>query len=464
MLASGEIMLQDVGSRAVADDLAQMRQLAEAPVVSEAELAANLAKIYGLLFHADLSHYDVAAHRSSAAAIIQSLFELRLSLRSRIGDWERRGIMSRSVQKALRDVFRVTRYACDMIGELNIGHDRLPPGAHPRRGFTGADINVLVNPVHHTGADFPFHSGDILLVRGQAHNSAAIARIGDIDSQFSHVGIVHVDATGAPLIVEALIESGSVVRPLQDFLDHGLGRAVLFRHRDTALAGKAAAAIHDHVAKRRLRRIWYDFTMTLEGYKQLYCSKLVRYAFLMASRGDVSLPAYTTMLDMKNRDFLDRVGVKTVQTFAPGDFEIDPRFDVIAEWQDYRVTSSLRNQDMIATKLFEFMEDHNYRFEEDTSIRLIGWFGRISSYLSDSAKDLMSQVVPKVPPNMKRKTIAVIAMLHKTAQPLLEQLTEREQAEIARSGRGPHPRETLAFLDEVRRTSGGRVGYLVAGK
>lgn len=457
-------MVQSVGARTVADDLAEMRRLADEPVVSEADLRANLAKIYDLLFHADLTHYDAAKQRKLAATAIQSLFELRLSLRNRIADWDRRGFMTRDVQKALRDVFRVTRYACDMIGEINIGHDRLPPGGVPRRGFTGGDVNVLVNPVHHTGADFPFQSGDILLVRGQAHNSAAIARIGDIDSQFSHVAMVYVDKAGEAFTVEALIESGAVVTPLHAALDHGLGRAVLFRHRDSALAAKAAAAIHNHVAKRRMRRIWYDFTMALEGYKHLYCSKLIRLAYLMASRGDVLLPAYTTMLDMKNRDFLDRVGVRTVHTFAPGDFEIDPRFDVVAEWQDYRVTSSLRNQDMIATKLFEFMEVHNYKFEEDTSIRLIGWLGRLSAHLSESAKDLISSVVPKVPPNMKRKTIAVIAMLHKTAQPLLERLTEMEQAEIARSGRAPHPRETLAYLDEIRRTSGGRIGYLTAGK
>lgn len=455
-------MADDVALRTVADDVAEMQGLAGAPVVSEAELKANLGTIYKRLFLADLTRYDVAGQRKTATQGMQSLFELRLSLRNQIPEWEKRGFMSREVQRALRDVFRVTRYAGDMLGEINAGHEKLPAGSMPRRGFTGADGNVLVNPAYHTGGDLPFQSGDILLVRGQAHNSAAIARIGDIDSQFSHVGIVYADADGGLHKVEALIEAGCVVTPLEKALEHGLGRAVLLRHRDSGLAARSAQAIHKHVAKRRLRRIWYDFTMTLEGYKHLYCSKLVRLAFLMGSKGDVSLPAYTTRLDMKNRDFLDRVGVSTIETFAPGDFEIDPRFDVVAEWADYRVTSSLRNQDMIATKLFEFMEDHNYKFEEDTTIRLIGWLGRISAYLSEDAKDMIADVVPKVPPNMKRKTIAVIAMLHKTAQPLLEKLQEIEQAEIARTGHPPHPRETLAYLDEVRRVSGDRIGYLVA--
>lgn len=454
--------MQDGVAWTVADDLARLRNLIEAPAVSETEIREMLAAIYATFYNADLSRYDVAQQRATAASTIQSLFELRLALRSRIPDWDRRGFMTRDVQKALRDVFRITRYASDMVGEVATGHERLPHRGAPARGFSGGKINVIVNPAYYTGGDIPFQAGDVVLVRGRAHNSAAIARIGDIDSQFSHTGIIHVTDDGRAMQVEALIESGAIVSPLTSALDHGLGRAVLFRHKDPALAQAAARIAHDHVAKRRFRRIWYDFTMSLEGYKNLYCSKLVRFAYLRASKGDVLVPAYTTLLDMKNRDFLDRVGVKAVETFAPGDLETDPRFEIVAEWQDYRVTSSLRNQDMIATKLFEFMEAHGWQFEEDGAIRLIGWMGRLAANFSEDAKDLMSSVVPKIPPNMSRSTIAAIAMLHKTAEPLLEQLTQLEQAEIVRSGRTLHPRQALAYLDEVYKSSGGRIGYLVA--
>jgi Permuted papain-like amidase enzyme, YaeF/YiiX, C92 family len=458
-IAPGHVAAAAVGT--FADELARIQAFAGQPVTSAAELERNLGFIYRELFSADFAAYDIAAVRKNAGPTMQALLELRLSLRNQIAGWAKRGFMTRDVQKALRDVFRVTRYATDLLGELHIGHDKLPAGAKPARGFTGTNLNVLVNPAYHTGDDIAFRSGDVIVVRGQAHNSAAIARIGDIDSQFSHVGIVHAGPDGTPVFVEALIESGSVVSPLADALDHGLGRAILFRYRDADLAARAAHAIHAKVSKRKMRRIWYDFTMTLEGYRNLYCSKLVRLAFLLASKGDVALPAYTTRLARKNRDFLDRVGVKAVETFAPGDLEIDPRFDIVAEWADYRVTSSLRNQDMIATKLFEFMETDGYVFEEDTAIRLIGLFGRLSGLLSEDAKDLIADVVPKVPPNMRRKTIAVVAMLHKTAQPLLERLNAQERAVIDRTGHPPHPRDVLAALDDMKKQSGGRIGYLV---
>jgi hypothetical protein len=456
-------MNDDRVPKSFAAELGRMQELAHAPISSEGELKLHLAQIYRTLFLVDFTKLDVDSLRHAAPTAMQTLFEIRLHLRGQIPNWAKRGFMTHDVQAALRDVFRVTRYATDMLGELRIGYEILTDHDHPRRGFTGGDVNVLVSPQYQTGSDLAFQSGDVILVRGRAHNSAAIARIGDVDSQFSHVGVVYVDQQGRNYMVQALIESGAVISPLETALEHGLGRAIAFRHHDPALAHRAATLIYNHVRRRKgLRHIWYDFSMKLDGYRNLYCSKLVRQAFEMASAGELRLPAYTTRLDMKNRDFLERVGVSTIETFAPGDLEIDPRFDIVAEWQDYRVTSGLRHQDMIATKLFEFMEMYGYRFKDDWTITLIGLLGRVAARLSETAKDLIADVVPKVPPNMPRKTIAVIAMLHKTAQPLLEDLTRIERAELAATGHPLHPRAVLAHLDQVRLNSNGRIGYLVA--
>jgi hypothetical protein len=237
---------------------------------------------------------------------------------------------------------------------------------------------------------------------------------------------------------------------------------VLFRHRDPGLAAAAAAAIRAHVTRPGVPRILYDFGMAVDGYEYLYCSKLIRLAFLKASGGHEVLPMYTTRLDMQNRDFLDRVGVRTVETFAPADLEIDPRFEIVAEWQDYRATAGLRNQDLIMTKLFELMETQGYRFREDFSIELVAVFGRLSARLSETVKDLLKPIFPKVPINMRRRTIAAIAMLHHTAEPLLQQLTQMEIAATQRTGRPLHPRDVLAHLDTLLQAGDGRVGYLVA--
>ena len=64
--------------------------------------------------------------------------------------------------------------------------------------------------------------------------------------------------------------------------------------------------------------------MELAGDKELFCSKLVRKAFALASDQKVLLPTFSTRFDMKNRDFVERIGVTAKETFAPADIELEP--------------------------------------------------------------------------------------------------------------------------------------------
>ena len=121
-------------------------------------------------------------------------------------------------------------------------------------------------------------------------------------------------------------------------------------------------------------------------------------------------------------------------TFAPADIDMESGFDLVAEWQDYRETANIRLQDFTMDKLFEWMERYNYRFEETSAIKLVSLLGRFSSYFSDSAKEMLSSVFPRVPINMPRKTVAVVAMLHKTAEPIYHEL-QRLNQDIGRRDR-----------------------------
>jgi hypothetical protein len=264
--------------------------------------------------------------------------------------------------------------------------------------------------------------------------------------------------------VEALIERGSIVSRLEHVLDHNVARAVLYRHRDGALAAAAANAIHKRVMKssgRWQRPIPYDFSFGLDSYDGLFCSKLVRQAYDIASGGKVRLPTYKTRLDMKNRDFFERVGATAAETFAPGDMDLETQFDVVAEWQDYRQTSQLRLQDLIMEKVFEWMEKDGWRFEETALVRLVSVLGRAASYLSEDAKEMLKDTFPQVPVNMARRTVAVVAMLHKTGEELLEGLRALEDDSIRMRGRPASPREIYQHLEEVRARSDGQIGYLV---
>lgn len=386
---------------------------------------------------------------------------MRMRVADRIPFWHESGLITRPVQKGLRDVFRAGRYAADMLGETLAGNQRLPEDA-PTNAFKDGAPNTQIHPDFRSGG-FQFRSGDVLLVRGRRHNSAAIARIGDVDSQYSHACVVYVDEAGKAWVIESLIEEGATINTLDHELTHGIGRAALFRHTNPARAEAAAAMIMSHVRKSltgKIPHIPYDFTMRPEGYKALFCSKLVRQAFDLGSAGTVILPTYTTRLLMENSDFFRRIGVRATETFVPGDIEIDPSFDLVAEWQDYRATGALRLQDQIMTKFFEWMDTHNYKFHEDWLMVLVGIFGRFSTKLAPGIKEMLADVVPKVPDNMPRRTIQTVAMLHKTAEPVVERLVEIEDNNFRSTGFPLHPREVFQRLEAMREHSGGQIGYL----
>ena len=444
--------------------LSQIGAVTDGRYETSAELTAALQTLYQTLHDPDVVATDRHEIARAAPYLLNSLFAARIRLRDRIATWQSNGLLDRAAETALRDVLRLARYASDILGEIAAGNPRLAADDKTKRGFSGTAHNTLVNPAFYNGHNIPFRSGDVILVRGSAHNSAAIARIGDVDTQFSHTAIVYIDPQGQHWVVEALIEDGSVINSLAHVLDHGLGRAVLYRFKDAEIAAKAAQLAYERIEATKTGKaphIPYDFTMRLKGRKTLFCAKLVSQAYADASAGTVELPAFKTRLDQnKNREFFKSIGVKAKETYAPGDIDIDPRFDLVAEWQDYRITPVLRRQDMIMTKFFEWMETRDYRFREDFFVSLIAVFGRLSSYLSDRAKNLLSGVIPKVPRNMTRNCVATIVMLHKSAEQLMPILANLEEDSVKATGLPLHPAELLKHLERLREESGGRIGYL----
>lgn len=442
-----------------------LRNLALAPAQDADEIVRNVSRIYHEVHERDLGRYANAAYAAAAPQIMTDMFALRTLLRDRIAEWHAAGLMTRQAQHAIRDTLRILRYASDMMAEAHSGFAAGDPADPVIRAFREVSYNTFVHPQFDTGQNLDFRSGDVLLVRGMHHNSAAIARIGDVDSQFSHTSIIHFDDKGQAWVVESLIESGAVIEPLSQALEHRLARAMLFRHRDADLAARASQLIYHHVRRSHEqggKPIHYDFSMKLGPSHDLFCSKLIRIAYVDASEGALKLPTFKTRFNASNAAFYRRIGVKAEESFAPGDLEIEPELDLVAEWADHRFTAQVRHQDLIMTKLFEWMEMHGYRFQEDIWIRIIALLGRFATRFSKTTQNLVASLFARIPPHMPRRTIATIVMLQKTAQPLLEELRHMERIKVLTEGRPLHPREVFDHLEEVRRRSRGRIGYLAA--
>jgi hypothetical protein len=61
---------------------------------------------------------------------------------------------------------------------------------------------------------------------------------------------------------------------------------------------------------------------------------------------------------------------------------------------------------------------------------------------------------------MTGSTIGAVAMLHKTAEPIYNELKLLESESIRNSGRQLHPRQVLDILEQIRQRSGNHIGYL----
>lgn len=460
-------MAQASNCRAFTGDFFQLAALCSEEVTSAAQLEEQLEKIYAQVFNVDFARYDLRRMRPAAPELLDDFYDLRLGLRGRIEEWRAAGYMTPKAEQLLRDVFRALRYATDLIGELMIGFRQRKPGRSRRVAFARRTRGTLFHPALRGARHADFKSGDVVVVRGTIHNSAAIARIGDVDSQFSHAALIYIDADGRQHVVEALIEAGATTNNLHKTLSHDLGRAVVFRHKDEELAHRAAEQIYDHVRRsRRLfgRRIPYDFSMELEGYDKLFCSKLIRQAFDEASDGGQVLPTFASRFEKGSRDFLDRIGVTAKVSFAPADLELEPGFEAIAEWRDFERTSQIRLQDFVMVKLFEWMEQDGYTFKEPPALHIVSRLARASAYLPWPLSSMLALVAPPVPMNMKRSTISAIAMLHYSAEPLFKRLQTLERKSIFERGYPMHPREILTHLDNMRAENPERVGYLWAPK
>lgn len=338
------------------------------------ECSGRYGQIYQNLFElaGDSAYLDL----NDIQAIDQDLstaFHARLSLKESFKDFKIDSDADNECLKAATDVLRGLRYVEDYLVEIRT---EKAPVQDPEefRALEGSFPYLMINPKFSDQfkSSRDLLSGDVLLSRGNAYSSAAIARIGRNDYQFSHLSFVYKDPDSQELFTtEAHIEIGSVVNPISDHLGGKNAREVVFRHSDQVLAHQASLAIYKRVLELQAKNktIEYDFSMNLSDDSRLFCSEVISTGFNLASPG-FDLPMFKSKFTPGIIPFLAAIGVpatqeniQSLQTFSPGDIQLDPRFELVAEWRNPKKTEESRIKDFILTALFEKMDKENYRFD-----------------------------------------------------------------------------------------------------
>jgi len=371
--------------------------------------------------------------------IVEKLFLLRLLLHKKLKEFYLQGKITPNCVKKMRMAFRYSRFIEEFITETMVSMHKKQIAADPR-DFSQKKYQFYLNPKY---KDHNFRSGDILLVRTSSFISAVIARIGDDDGQFSHAAVIYVDENGEVKVIESLIGSGTIITPYDEWRkinDHS--RALLFRHDNETLAKKAALKLYTSVRKRQLSNdlILYDFTMDDSDSHKIYCAELVEYAYELA--GDSQIPAFRTSFKaFDHHPFLSELTISAEIVFAPGDIEVEPSLNLVAEWRNYDATRLSRIQDVIQTKVLYWMShDHYYlkgtfRSHVGTTVGLLG-------------RKLFGLNSDKVSPHMPYGFMENIIKLHDLSDILEKYLLEEEMEYFKKYG---HSMDYLMMMNALEK-------------
>jgi hypothetical protein len=299
--------------------------------------------------------------------------------------------------------------------------------------------------------DLRLKSGDVLLSRGSAATSSAIARLGDDDTQFSHMGLVYVDPqTRRVYTIEAHLEFGVVIAPIEAWLQDGKVRTVVYRFRDTELAAQGAARMHNEVIRYQREKgqnIPYDFGFNMFDASEIFCSEVVRRAFELASQGQVRVPMFPARLTPKNRGFLEQLGVFQTESFIPADIEMDPRFEWVAEWRNFGGMRDSWINDAITTKVYAWMEQDGWTYRP-TTVQEIAGKGLVKLRHTRGVQKLLEK---RIAPNANAEVVSVMLAIESLYSQVQKALKQREEIILKRRGIPFTLFEALNAMEDLRR-------------
>ncbi|MGZ3807781.1 MAG: hypothetical protein ACXVCE_06830, partial [Bacteriovorax sp.] len=302
---------------------------------------------------------------------IQGSFETRIALKSAFAKFSLSNAADSSCLASAQDVFKALRYVEDYLIEVRM--DNRGPAEYMT--LIGTFPYLLVNPKY--ASEFSSYkdlkSGDVILSRGNAYSSAAIARIAKSDYQFSHLSFVYRDPDTRELFTsEAHIEIGSVTAPFIDHINEKNVRSVVFRYKDEDVAHRASKAMFDLIKKHqdKGKTIDYDFSMNYKDDSKLFCSEVISDGFKLVLPNEDFFPKFKSKFTSGIIPFLNTIGVpvskeniESLDVFAPGDIQFDPRFELVAEWRNPKKLEETRLKDFILTKMFERMDQAGYKID-----------------------------------------------------------------------------------------------------
>lgn len=341
--------------------------------------------------------------------ILDQSFEARLALHSILD------ILPVSCKMKLKELNLAIRVSEDYVGvhyygDLQISADNIKFPEEPTPIYQSSSYHPYhVGSGIDSSSKFEFKNGDIMITKGISFVSSTVSEIATPRSLFSHIVFVHVDEkTKEVTTIESYIGKGVGIYSIEDALKNENSRILVLRPKDRELAARAADYMYDKVMalKKQNKIIYYDYDLDFEDNSKLSCEEIAYDSFKQNSDGKFIIPEQMSKIEMKDEEFLKRIGIKKGLMMTPVDMETDSRFDIALDWTDYRIMRDSWRKDAVLGEMFRWINDYNYKIHENlTSIGakvvwstryvpgLWGMLAKLSGLSKDMTKDVPSLTI-----------------------------------------------------------------------
>jgi hypothetical protein len=362
---------------------------------------------------------------ADASEITANSWTIRKTLHSRLSEF------NKACTIQAQATFRSFRFIEDYLGELK---NKVVHNVPADIDFQNQPVPLKADNISYYGQKFSgdrqFKSGDMFITRGVSFLSGMIARLGDRPTQFSHIVMLYEDPkTGEMKSIESYVGVGVQFYGMDFALKNENARILWLRAKDHKLAEDAAMLMGALVQERLDKKmpIKYDYALDFNNADTMSCAEVSQVAFKMASGNQFKIPYYQNNISGPD-EIVNRLGLLKGETYEPGDMEIDPRFELMGEFQDLRLTRDSRQKDAIMTAVFDWLEKKNYVLKDNMKSKMAGGiiYDVRRTFMWPLVKKMLklSDFSKEIPRNMVRTT----ALINQLGEVMLTELKKRDEA------------------------------------
>jgi hypothetical protein len=393
---------------------------------------------------------DKSILNAQGQQVLDNSFKARVILHDQLGH------LPLVCAEEMKNLFRNMRAAEDNIGVVTYADQQINTEDVQ---FARQPVPLLqadaYHPFHLNNQPFGFKKGDLMITKGVTIVSSTISAMAQDPSLFSHIVFVYQDPKTQEFgTIESYIGKG-VDRYAIDFaLRNENARILQLRAKDQSLA----VAAHDYMVDRVLRseaspatHIHYDYKQDLSDDTAMTCEEIAYDAFKVASHNQFILPWMPSEVGLKDPKFLKNAGLQPGLNMLPADMEVDPRFDIVLDWTDYRIMRDSSRKDAIMQEVVRWINEEGYVMHNSakaTAAKLI-WDTREIGFLWPKLSKLAGipeDYETEVPAN----GLALVANLKVLGAYLIPVLAKADQVQFAKTGQWMSNSQMRSYVNSLR--------------